>query len=1025
MGMRGLYAAASAIAIGVGALALPASAFAQEKKASESTTLGEVVVTAQKRSENLQKIPVAVTAFTSQVRDRSGINTAQQILNFTPGVTYDPSTDHLDVRGVGRVTTYIGTDPGVAVYQDGFYVGTPSQLTQSTLLQQRVEILRGPQGTLYGRNSIGGAVNSISRRPDNEFTGEIRAGWNDYVGQTVEGRVSGPVTDWLKLSVYAQQWSQDHSYYTNVPPHTAASTNSTPADPLNGKPALPAFPAATCDSLNYASVQPLTCNSFRGEPGWGGSGRGWTADFQASYEFGPNFDGWLKVNFSNQNTNDQGAAGITPWNPINLTAPSVFYGFQGSQDPGIYNQRNFTANRPNVDPQATKQIITQDTWHGSGFDVKFTGGWWDHTSRFSEDGDAVPIPSSGIYSPTFFGSGTTAKTTTTDGTVFTPVYLGTLPGGVANPVADPMHPAVNTVVNANNLAVIEPYHIQAWSTELNIASTDKGPLQWLVGAYYYNEHTRSDFTYQELDTPQYDHVTDYLFNTQHTCYPVLTTVGDTVYNVNASNGASCPLAAFGVGTVAQVFGYNGTTPSTINNSPGGALNKAFGLDGGIGAGCLYCFNADLKTQSEALFAQIDWRPNDQWHITGGARYSWDQKQGYEQETDVFWIPLVATQEQAAALGFPIDPATGKYVTDYVGTSCSTPGQFGIQPYNATTSCPAHRSLRSSWQAPTGTFGVEWTPNNDTNLYARYNRGYKSGGFNLGPLPSPGPLQEQTVEAIEVKPEYIDDFEGGWKQTFLDHRLQVNVAAFYYLYHGLQALNATTQNSSPPIQINELVNLPKAHSWGVEFEGQWSPIDNLLIAVNYSYLNTSNDSECTYTPGFNQVEVTPGNPENVKAANCFVDSANPAANSTINGQSVSVRPAGPYTVDNNGNWLQGQNLKGSVLPYSPTHKVSANVSYTLKFEPGDLTLSAVENWHSAFYDNLFATSEWLVPEGKTTDFRVTWTSRNRHYTVIGTVSNAFNENVWTAYTTLPPGNAYYAFNSLQPPRVFSVELRYKF
>src|SRR4029077_17837118 len=123
---RRLFAAASTLALGAGALALPISASAAEAASSSGTSLSEVVVTAQKRSENLQKIPVAVTAFTAQVRDKSGIVTAQQQMNFTPGVTYDPSTDHLDIRGVGRVTSYIGTDPGVAVYQDGYYVGSAS-----------------------------------------------------------------------------------------------------------------------------------------------------------------------------------------------------------------------------------------------------------------------------------------------------------------------------------------------------------------------------------------------------------------------------------------------------------------------------------------------------------------------------------------------------------------------------------------------------------------------------------------------------------------------------------------------------------------------------------------------------------------------------------------------------------------------------------------------------------------------------------------------------------------------------------
>ena len=94
---RALCAAASTLAFGAGAYALPTIALAQAANGERGTALGEVIVTAQKRSENLQKVPVAITAFTAQMRDKSGIVSAQQQMNFTPGVTYDPSTDHLDL----------------------------------------------------------------------------------------------------------------------------------------------------------------------------------------------------------------------------------------------------------------------------------------------------------------------------------------------------------------------------------------------------------------------------------------------------------------------------------------------------------------------------------------------------------------------------------------------------------------------------------------------------------------------------------------------------------------------------------------------------------------------------------------------------------------------------------------------------------------------------------------------------------------------------------------------------------------
>lgn len=1033
---RALCAAASSIAIGAGALALPASAFAQQNpNRNGGNAVQEVIVTAQKRSENLQKIPLAVTAFTAQQRDKSGLVSAQQILNFTPGVTYDPSTDHLDIRGVGRVTTYIGTDPGVAVYQDGFYVFSASQLNQSTLLEQRTEILRGPQGTLYGRNSIGGAVNIISRRPDDEYTGEIRASANDYMGETVEARVSGPVTDWLKLSAYFQENSQTHGYYTDVHPLTAPSEPSMPALVVNGNtefPATPAYPAATCASLNFATVQPLTCNSFKGLPSFSYPGTGWVGDFQASFNPTPSFDGWVKVNFQHQFSSPPYATGITEWDPVALTVPNVWYGFQPTQNPGLVNQRDVTLNEPETESQDQQQFITQDTWHASGFDVKFIGGYWKSKYLFQEDGDSVPIPDSGEYVPTFFG---------TTGEPLGPLYNPVTGKVVSNDIASPSSPTDNTVINPDNLTVWVPSTLQAWSTELDVASTDKGPLQWLFGAFYYNEYNQTDFTYQENDSPQYNNDTDYLFNAQAACYPIMDGNTDVAYSgpgtcyTNYSNTTGAPVpkgtagsTAYPTGYLGQDFGYSGTVPSVIDNSPGGALNKAFGFSNfaGSGSGCLYCYDAVLTTQSEALFGQLDWRPNDQWHFTLGARYSWDEKQGYEQEVDVYWIPLVATQAQAQALGFPTYPSNwpiigdrGQYVQDYVGVSCSSPGVDGIMPYSATTECPAHRHLRDQWGAPTGTAGVEWTPDSDTNVYVRYNRGYKSGGFNLGPL---------AAQAGGVGPEYIDDFEAGWKQTFM-RTFQFDIAGFYYLYHGLQALNETTQNSSPPIQINELINIPQSHAYGVEFEARWSPIDNLVLALNYSYLVTSNDSNCTFT---GTPTLASSNPlyedaaywTNLKETGCYVDAANPNAVTDVNGVALTgVKPVGPYFPSTPNN--QPQSLHGDPLPYSPPHKVAANVSYTFNFEPGDLTLAGVWNWHDAFYDNLFPTQAWLVPAGQTTDFRITWASHGGRYQVIGSVSNAFNANVWISHQSLPPGNGYYGYNELQAPRIFSVELRYKF
>jgi iron complex outermembrane receptor protein len=194
------------------AAAVSGSAMAQDKT---TTMLEEIVVTAQKRQENLQEVPVAITAFTDKTRDLIGITTVQDMTNFAPGITYSSSLDRMSVRGVGRNTNNLAIDPSIANYGDGFYNSSNHQADGTPLFIERVEVLRGPQGTLYGRNSIGGAINVISKRPTSEFTGEARVEYGNYERLDMEGAISGPITDWLRFKVGGGTYTQDKGYIHN------------------------------------------------------------------------------------------------------------------------------------------------------------------------------------------------------------------------------------------------------------------------------------------------------------------------------------------------------------------------------------------------------------------------------------------------------------------------------------------------------------------------------------------------------------------------------------------------------------------------------------------------------------------------------------------------------------------------------------------------------------------------------------------------------------------------------------------
>ena len=149
---------------------------------TSALALEEIVVTARKREETLQSIPIAVTAFSGNGLELRGYSDISAIANATPNLVFDTappvsgnsSGASVFLRGVGQLDFTINVDPGVGVYVDGAYVSRSVGSVLDLLDVERVEILRGPQGTLFGRNTIGGAIQYISKRPADELSGKVK-----------------------------------------------------------------------------------------------------------------------------------------------------------------------------------------------------------------------------------------------------------------------------------------------------------------------------------------------------------------------------------------------------------------------------------------------------------------------------------------------------------------------------------------------------------------------------------------------------------------------------------------------------------------------------------------------------------------------------------------------------------------------------------------------------------------------------------------------------------------------------------
>ena len=184
--------------------------------------LEEVVVTAQKREETVQNVANPITVFSGLDLQSLGIKEPRDLAQQTPGLLTKLGPNGLRtvsfyLRGVG-INDFSGTvDSSVGVYVDEVYKPTPDTLNFALMDVERVEILKGPQGTLYGRNSTGGAINIISARPTKEPEGYIRAGYQRYNTGTLEGAVSGPLSDNLlgRVSFAGQLSDSDSGYAFN------------------------------------------------------------------------------------------------------------------------------------------------------------------------------------------------------------------------------------------------------------------------------------------------------------------------------------------------------------------------------------------------------------------------------------------------------------------------------------------------------------------------------------------------------------------------------------------------------------------------------------------------------------------------------------------------------------------------------------------------------------------------------------------------------------------------------------------
>jgi iron complex outermembrane receptor protein len=923
------------------ALSMAMPALAQQTPPAEPAAKADrnsndvVVVTASKREETVQDIAVAVTAISSELRDEIGLSTVQDYTNFAPGLSYSTSNDRLGMRGVTRTSNNFGIRSGISNYVDGVYFSSAIPASRETIFVDRVEVVRGPQGTLYGRDSIGGALNVISKRPSNEFEGEVHIGFANFDERKIEARISGPITDDIRFSLAGNRFFRGEGFLTNVAglENEANRRDDTYIEgQLEGDIGDRFSWWARLGSLSWHRV---------GAPG-GRTGAGDSAPYDTRLFPGGSANINSFFGFSGV------ASGLTQAG-TQTTNPNI----------GANQQLKFNADFTQfTDLFPTTEGALEAVYSFDNFDLKYLGGYVWYHYNLQIDNDGGPVSAFKL-----------------------PFALGGVPAG-------------------NNISVgrITDYNEnRAWfSNEINLISTGSGPFQWVTGIYQYQEN---------YTQPIY---------------------------VSSHPGIG--------GTVLRFPTY---TP-TVDLPDFTGRNASSGSPQG---GDLWYFsNNQGLNHAYGAFFQGDYQINDAWKITGGIRWSKDVMNGADQVRYISHYALGAPRVDgtSAFFGGP-DPTTVTasnpcgfaglgIVNTNVTAANSAAGCGGLDKsrygiYLDPVTGIARRQLAASWNEVTGVLGVDWTPDTDTLVYAKYNRGYKPGGLGCADTNC-----NLTATPYTDK-ELVDAFELGLKREWPAANLTTNAVAFYYDYQGYQVSNTIVPdiNASgvrPPTYVS-YINLPSTVTTGFELETIWRPTDALRILFNYGYANP----EIGDTPAL------------VHALDPF--GRDPAANviSRTNGPCGSSATA----------CIAGQNLNGNMLPFNPKNKAALVGTYTVDMEDGaELNFTASSSWQDVAYSSVFNRWATKIPSWVQTDARVTWTNADQNITLIGFVRNLFDDVIFdgrgggrrigntrdvplqmcgssaatsVSHAVNPTGvlaqDCLTISETYRPPRTYGVELQYKF
>ena len=1048
---------------------------AAEGDEAEGGPVEEVIVTAQRVAESIQDVPISVTALTADaIEDRQVITPSDLQINAS-NVTFTATNfggSSFSIRGIGNLVIARSGEPGVSQHLNEIAVS--SNLNSIEFFDmERVEILRGPQGTLFGRNATGGAINFVTRKPDmGEVNGFVDFEFGDHNHSRTKAAANLPLGDRVGVRLAGFKLARD-GYIENL----AHGQVSTRGETLSG----------IKETLDGRDILAL-----RGTISWEINDNAKVWGLYSRFEEDDD-----RARITNQvcEQNALPTSGCTAdgfgWDTphIGATTAGIFAGAAGALPFGVPDGEY---DYPRPDITDFRQIHTdfqpiyrqdEEIWaFGLDFDVgdlsaTFAGARRDSDflaqQDYSMDVGALlgPTPAN----PT--GAWPVSRPVGGAGEEWLSEECNVLDGTSGLRGGCRLGVAQNRVFAFDQIDSIT----ESWTVEAKVHSNYDGAFNFLAGATAYDTKTYGGYyvlantldlvgTYGSTALGAPPLYPNFFYNSNDPIEGTTSTgwaaFGEAYYDysdrIKLTGGLRLNQDDKSTHDSSVLFNSadaNAALGGLFGPGPIWLRSGMFGEMVAIASGTAAALSPTSMKILEFHGAEGTYASNGPAAIGGIIALGAAQQIGTLVATGQ--LPPQLVPVVLGTLGLP--PILQNSVLALLsGNPAVIGGDPGLQAAgagmraiaSAVGPAPAFGETRfvtgsptaSSWTEVSGRLGFDYQFDDDTLIYGFFSRGYKPGGFNP---PIPPQFQESTPFTFDA--EQVNSLEAGVKTTQLDGRLVLNAAGFIYDYTGLQATRIRNNTS-----INENID---AAILGLEVEGTWRPAEMPALAVDFAYgwLSTSvegsrsidpinrtggdsayillNDIDPGSTTAVNYVaradQLTAAVVNAALAAGSALDIRNGATQESVSypansaGVSIPAYFSRGYLQAAGVETLEGVpvDLDGNSLPNAPDHTWRVGVAYTFRVAGGDLIARWDAYWQSDSYAREFNTvgdeiDSWMQHNASLIYEREGWTAKFWMRNVLD------DDNVTGKYLTSDT-SGFFRNYFVTEPRILGVSLRYAF